>query len=371
MMMGYMKPSYLLLVGAMMATLLFYAVYVSSSAGGSGTASVAKCCNDTPAAAANHTDSEQQQLLLSNVTSSSQLMPSVAAAAAAAAAADRDRGVLAASIYVPGHLPSSSAICPEHGDGLQLLVLVASAPAHADARMAVRQTWGHYGMRRDVSIAFVVGAPSEPAATASQHLAVKLDREDYVYRDLIRGHFLDTYDNLTLKTVSMLEWADTHCPRVAFLLKTDDDMFINVERLLILAGKRDPAERAIYGRLAKKWKPIRNARSKYYVSRQQYKPAVFPDFTTGPAYLVSRSVIGELYHAALSRTYFKLEDVFMTGIVAHYINVRRVHVNEFLNKRVSFHPCNVQKGISIHMVHASEQFDLWKKLLDGRTKCPN
>lgn len=363
--MGYMKPSYLLLVGVMMATLLFYAVYVSSAGGAS--ASVSRCCNDTPAVAeqaavsVNRTDSEaavEQSSAAGNASLST----------ASLATADRDRGVHASSIYVPGHLPANPAICPDRGDGLQLLVLVASAPAHKEARMAVRQTWGHYGMRRDVSIAFVVGAP---AIGTGDQLAAKLDREDYVYGDLIRGRFVDTYDNLTLKTISMLEWADAHCPGAAFMLKTDDDMFINVARLLTLASKRDPAERVIYGRLAKKWKPIRNARSKYYVSRQQYKPAVFPDFTTGPAYLVSRSVVGELYRAALGRTYFKLEDVFMTGIVAHYINVQRMHVNEFLNKRVSFHPCNVQKGVSIHMVRASEQFDLWKKLLDGRTKCPN
>lgn len=363
--MGYMKPSYLLLVGAMMATLLFYAVYVSSAS--STNANLIRCCNDTPviveqaALAANRSEAESPAeqpapVAVANLSTSS------------VATADRDRGVLASSIYIPGHLPASPSICPDNGDGLQLLILVASAPAHLDARMAVRQTWGHYSKRRDVSIAFVVGTPT---ASNGDQLTTKLDREDYVYGDLIRGRFIDTYDNLTLKTISMLEWADSHCSRAAFVLKTDDDMFINVARLLTLAGKKDPTERTIYGRLAKKWKPIRNPRSKYYVSRQQYKPAVFPDFTTGPAYLVSRSVVGDLYNAALGRTYFKLEDVFMTGIVAHYINVKRIHVNEFLNKRVSFHPCNVQKGISIHMVRVSEQFDLWKKLLDGRTKCPN
>lgn len=360
----------------MMATLLFYAIYVTSSGGPSSV--TARCCNDTPMAYertgaaggnSNRTDGDSSPAAAAEpIVNASGISVTVVGSSIAASAADRDRGILASSIYVPGHMPASASICPERGDGLQLLVLIASAPAHEDARMAVRQTWGHYGMRRDVSIAFVVGIPDK---SQQNTVTPKLDREDYMYGDLIRGHFVDTYDNLTLKTISMLEWADENCPRAAFVLKTDDDMFINVARLLQVASKRDPADRAIYGRLAKKWKPIRNTRSKYYVSRQQYKPAVFPDFTTGPAYLVSRSVVGELYRAALDRTYFKLEDVFMTGIVAHYINVKRVHVNEFLNKRVSFHPCNVQKGVSIHMVRVSEQYDLWKKMLDGRTKCPN
>ena len=32
--------------------------------------------------------------------------------------------------------------------------------------------------------------------------------------------------------MSTLEWMDTHCNRSEFLLKTDDDMFINVPNLL-------------------------------------------------------------------------------------------------------------------------------------------
>lgn len=167
----------------------------------------------------------------------------------------------------------------------------------------------------------------------------------------------------------MLEWVDNYCPKVSFVLKTDDDMFINVSRLLLFISKHKPEQRVIYGRLAKKWKPIRNKKSKYYISPQQYRPPIFPDFTTGPAYLMPGRLAKELYSAALNHTYFKLEDVFVTGIVASSLKIKRVHVPEFLNKRISFTACSVQRGISIHMVKGAEQYDLWKKLQDGLAKC--
>jgi len=192
----------------------------------------------------------------------------------------------------------------------------------------------------------------------------KVEEEQVLYGDIIRGKFVDTYDNLTLKTISILEWVDNYCPKAAFVLKTDDDMFINVSRLLAFIAKHKPEQRTIYGRLAKKWKPIRNKKSKYYISPQQYKPPVFPDFTTGPAYLLPANLAKPLYLSALNHTYLKLEDVFLTGIVANGLKIKRVHAPEFLNKRVSFTPCNVQKEISIHMVKSAEQFDLWKKLHD-------
>lgn len=280
---------------------------------------------------------------------------------------DLTKGVAAEYIYEGGHADSAGPhICPDQGAELRLLIAITSAPAHEPARMAIRQTWGHYSARRDVSIAFMLGAVTNTT------LLSKLRSEELLYGDMIRGRFLDTYDNLTLKTISMLEWVDTYCSRAAYLLKTDDDMFINVPRLLDFIS-RHPAngngQRAIYGRLAKKWKPIRNRKSKYYISPQQYRPAVFPDFTTGPAYLLPARLAHELYTAALNHTYFKLEDVFVTGIVASSLHVRRVHVPEFLNKRVSLTPCAVQRGITIHMVQGAEQYDLWKKLLDGVAKC--
>lgn len=139
--------------------------------------------------------------------------------------------------------------------------------------------------------------------------------ENYMYNDIIRGRFVDSYNNLTLKTISMLEWVDDNCPKASFILKTDDDMFINVPKLLQFVEKKQSDKRTIYGRLAKKWKPIRNKKSKYYVSPEQYRPPIFPAFTTGPAYLMTRDCVKDLYNKALNETYLKLEDVYTTGIV--------------------------------------------------------
>ncbi|KAH0540256.1 beta-1,3-galactosyltransferase 5-like [Cotesia glomerata] len=269
----------------------------------------------------------------------------------------------ARAIYQGGHDVTVPEKCPMNGKNMNLVIVVTSAPSHIEARTAIRQTWGHFGQRTDVSIVFILG-------TTNDHKLEKLlQYEQKLYADIIRGRFIDSYNNLTLKTISSLEWKDTFCLDAKFLLKTDDDMFINVPRLLSFIKAHDTETNVIYGRLAKNWKPIRNKKSKYYVSLEQFKQKVFPDFTTGPAYLLSKDVVHKLYEAALNQTYLKLEDVFTTGIVAHKIGIKRIHVSEFLNKKISYNPCNVQRGISIHMVKYGEQFDLWKKLLDGKSKC--
>ena len=45
-------------------------------------------------------------------------------------------------------------------------------------------------------------------------------------------NFIDSYGNLTLKTMMGLKWASRYCWRAKFVYKVDDDMFVNVENLL-------------------------------------------------------------------------------------------------------------------------------------------
>ncbi|KAI8431476.1 hypothetical protein MSG28_015992 [Choristoneura fumiferana] len=259
-------------------------------------------------------------------------------------------------------------LCPALGARVRLLILVSSAPAHAAAREAVRLTWGHAALRSDVALGFVLGAPP-PAAEPG--LRAALDREDALYGDLIEGRSVDSYSNLTLKTLSMLEWAATYCPRAPRLLKTDDDMFINVGRLLRFADapQRRNASGTVWGKVARRSRPARAPHSKYFVPPAQFPGAVFPDFATGPAYLVTADAARRLLAAAPAQRYLRLEDVFVTGVLAARLGVRRVHAPEFYNKRVAPHPCAVQRGLAIHMVRYHEQFDLWRKLQDGKTKC--
>ncbi|XP_053699368.1 lactosylceramide 1,3-N-acetyl-beta-D-glucosaminyltransferase-like isoform X2 [Sabethes cyaneus] len=180
-------------------------------------------------------------------------------------------------IYERGHMNDSGSIkniCPNNGSDINLLILITSAPTHREQRLSIRQSWGHYGIRRDISIGFILGR------TQDQRIEDQLSAENYMYSDLIRGNFVDSYKNLTLKTISLLEWTSANCPNATYLLKTDDDMFINVPKLLQFIETHLSHKRSIFGRLAKKWKPIRNKKSKYYVSPEQYFPPVFPPFTT-------------------------------------------------------------------------------------------
>ena len=72
----------------------------------------------------------------------------------------------------------------------------------------------------------MIGLNSDPLV--NRELRSEADK----YSDLIQFGFIDHYYNLTLKSISMLRWAKNNCPTIAYIVKSDDDVMINVENLM-------------------------------------------------------------------------------------------------------------------------------------------
>jgi len=119
---------------------------------------------------------------------------------------------------------------------VKVLALVTSSPVNFDARRAIRQTWGSKAdlTRRGIRLVFVLGWSGNEK---TENLVAKEAAE---YGDIIEEDFLDSYHNLTLKSVAMLKWVNLTCSNekgttgsfAHYILKVDDDIFINVDRLL-------------------------------------------------------------------------------------------------------------------------------------------
>ncbi|XP_043244310.1 beta-1,3-galactosyltransferase 5-like isoform X2 [Amphibalanus amphitrite] len=264
----------------------------------------------------------------------------------------------------PGFRIANGGRCPERGRDLRLVILITTAPGHQRQRKAIRLTWGgSVAQRRDVTLLFFLGRAAEPHQSA-------VDEEQQTYGDIVQGNFVDAYNNLTLKSAVMLEWLDTFCPEARMILKTDDDMFINTDNLLKFVDVHSKDTNKLFGRLARRWKPNRSVKSKYYLSPESFAGKYLPDFVTGPAYVMTGDLVKPLYQATLDAKFLTLEDVLVTGVVADKLHIKRVHAKEFINDRIKADTCKFATSVSVHMVKFEEQFDIWKRIQDGRTRCP-
>lgn len=266
-------------------------------------------------------------------------------------------------IYKPGHSIVPSNFCTtDFGADRKIIIVVTSAPKNYEKRKVIRDTWVNFD-KENVTVAFMLGT------TFDSNITEKVQEESEKYNDLIVGNFHDSYSNLTLKSMSMLEWVNTYCFQAEFLFKTDDDMFINVKKLLSYAEERNQTRRAIYGRIGHGWKPNRDHSSKYYISKKQFAGKVFPDFITGPAYLIPMKLCRELYSKAIHQRFIKLEDVFFTGIVAQALKIQREGHKLFINRRVGFVGCNLKRYISFHDMKINDQKRYWRKFNNTSLKC--
>ncbi|CAN8014948.1 unnamed protein product, partial [Ixodes persulcatus] len=222
--------------------------------------------------------------------------------------------------------------------------MIFSAPRNFDRRNAIRETWASEIKEKSNSRTVFLLAKTE--SDKVQHAIVS---ESYLHADIIQGTHVDHYQNLTLKAKMMLRWALKHCPKVTFLIKCDDDTFVNVENLInVMKSKRTDT---IHGPLYANDPPHRDPSSKWYVSKEEYNGAEYPPFVAGTFYVLGGSILRRLYDASEQEPFFWLEDVFLTGFVAEKAGVNRTHENLIADDQFSS-VCLALKKAASHNITA-------------------
>lgn len=181
------------------------------------------------------------------------------------------------------------------------IYIVQTATQHFLRRSIIRKTWGnkHFFQTNTFEIVFMLGKP------ANENMQILLEQEQYVHNDLVQGTFLDTYRNLTHKSVLVLRWFTENCPRVKFLVRVDDDVFVNTFYLIeLLTKKYYDVKRKLIGDTIKKG-PIQRTSGKWIVNKNEFKNLThypFP-YTNGPFGIVTGDMsqscllLQSLYHS--------------------------------------------------------------------------
>ncbi|CAL8122781.1 unnamed protein product [Orchesella dallaii] len=242
---------------------------------------------------------------------------------------------LVKNFYSGNFLLPNAQLCAGKHKNLKLVVLVPTAIGNFKQRDSVRKTWGSFSARQDVVIGFMAGNPK--LSHINDSTLELFHQEIDLFRDIIIADLQDSYQNLTLKSLFMIEWASTFCSSARFFMKTDDDVFLNVPLVLKFISEieeDDSRQPKIYGNVFSGHYPQRDAWFKHKVSYKIYPHNMsYPNFTSGPSYLVSAKVLRPLLKNAVNLPLFNLEDVFLTGFVASSLDIPRINVTQFRNER--------------------------------------
>ncbi|XP_016913721.2 beta-1,3-galactosyltransferase 1 isoform X2 [Apis cerana] len=251
-----------------------------------------------------------------------------------------------------------------------LFIIICSAVTNIKARTAIRNTWANKNnldntYNSSVKVAFLLGQSDND--TLNNIIA----EESHQYNDIIQEKFYDTYNNLTLKSVMMLKWITSNCGQAKYLMKTDDDMFVNIPTLMKTLQSRSQTTDILLGSLICNAKPILDPNNKWYTPKYMYSERIYPNYLSGTGYVMSLDVAFKLYHAALITPLLHLEDVYITGLCAKYAKIRPVNHPGFSYVPRKLDPCILRNAITAHKVNVSSMYIIWNKLNDTNLSCSN
>ncbi|XP_041347338.1 beta-1,3-galactosyltransferase 1-like [Gigantopelta aegis] len=235
-----------------------------------------------------------------------------------------------------------------------IITYVHSAPDHFEKRDAIRQTWGSrkYYLNKRVEVVFILGQVADIGVMTS------VREESDLHGDIVQEDFVDSYRNLTYKAVAGLKWVSTFCRQAVYVLKTDDDIFVNfyvfIRYILPTVEFRYGSTRLILCHVWVNMPVIRDKKSKWYVSKEDFSPYHFPRYCSGCAYLMSSDVTERLYRTSLTTPFFWVDDYYITGLLVHKLNI----THRRYNSRYIFYSFRFKKQLKINKYYGAAVFIL-------------
>ncbi|KAM7074439.1 beta-1,3-galactosyltransferase 2-like [Ciconia maguari] len=248
-----------------------------------------------------------------------------------------------------------------------LVLLVVTEPADVAGRNAIRQTWGNESSVPGVSILrlFLIGIHP----VFAQELRPVLEEESLLHRDILQQDFLDTYNNLTLKTLMGMEWVSKHCPNASYVVKADRDIFLNlgylVERFLV-----PPKKNFMTGYIYRNTGPLRGKAYKWYVPREVYPNDTYPPYCGGPGYVLSGDLASKIYDVAQTLPVINMEDSFV-GICLHALGIGLTDSpwGVFNMYRLEYEACRFSQLVMVHRYQPQDLLKLWPQFQEAKATC--
>ncbi|XP_045162176.2 beta-1,3-galactosyltransferase 1-like [Mercenaria mercenaria] len=208
------------------------------------------------------------------------------------------------------YLINNRNICKTSGSdqNIDLFMMIFTEHVNFEKRQTIRQTWLTIanGNTANVRYVFLLGKVKDELLTKD------VAQENILYQDILKEDFVDTYENQTLKTIMGFKWIAKYCRTAKYVMKSDDDTFINVPNLLKYIKKSGKdLQKQLAGSCSNDG-PIRELDSKWYASEQDYKESLYPWHCSGSGYFTSFPIIEKIYKISPYVPFFWIEDIYVS-----------------------------------------------------------
>ncbi|CAG5129944.1 unnamed protein product [Candidula unifasciata] len=218
-----------------------------------------------------------------------------------------------------------------------VLFIIPSVADDIEERDAIRWTWLRAAetnswprafIRDHIKHIFLFGRQ----ASRREEDYEQLLHESNIVGDIVMADFDDTYRNLSRKVLSGLNWARKYCPGAQFVLKTDQDTFINAPLMMEVLHKAQTQihnDSFVMGLEHTFQKPFVVRGGKWAVSPEEYPLDFYPHYLYGHTYVLSQKAVVDITDTAPYVPLISPEDAFITGILPKVAGVSRITARSF------------------------------------------
>ena len=202
------------------------------------------------------------------------------------------------------------------GERLLFIVYVHSAPDYVQRRNFIRRTWGDNKLHNGVfKVLFVLGK-------SYRNIQQALQAEADDYGDILQEDFLDSYHNLTIKGIAALKWIDRYCNEAKFVLKSDDDTFVNTFNYIAYINRvtryfDQYQTNTIFCAVWHRMTVLR--RGKWKVNYEDYSGKSYPSYCSGCAFTMTMDVARAIHKVSYHVAPFWVDDVYVSGLLPQRI----------------------------------------------------
>ena len=197
---------------------------------------------------------------------------------------------------------------------LKYIVYVHSAPSNFERRLHLRRHWANPYLFLDGRLKTVYLMGKADNDNTQKHVMEESAR----FGDIVIGDFADHYENLTIKGIFGLKWLSLHCKQVQYVIKADDDAFVNIFKLMDLMDEYASHRRVVMCGLWTVMPILRDSRTckKWCVKYSEFPGRqFFPKYCAGVTYTLSRDIVDDMYSFASKTPFFWIDDVYVTGLL--------------------------------------------------------